>query len=62
MYPYVHMIWEGSILVYLTSYMFGKSKWHSPFVKLSSVELVHQQEQDFEPSQIHSTDTWNDLR
>lgn len=60
-YPYVHMIWEGSILVYLTSYMFGKSKWHSPFVKLSSVELVHQQEQDFEPSQIHSTDTWNDL-
>ena len=56
------MIWEGSILVYLTSYMFGKSKWHSPFVKLSSVELVHQQEQDFEPSQIHSTDAWNDLR
>lgn len=60
-YPYVHMVWEGSFLVYLISYMFGKSKWHSPFVRLSGVELVHQQEEDLQSTHIQSSEVWQGL-
>ena len=42
--------------------MFGKSSWHSPFVKFSGVELVHQQEEDMQSSHVHSSDIFEDLR
>ncbi|KAK3083857.1 hypothetical protein FSP39_004225 [Pinctada imbricata] len=38
-YPYIHMSWEGSLLAFQVMYMFGKSRWHSPLIKASGVEL-----------------------
>jgi len=59
-YPYVHTAWEAAILSYQTAYLFGKSRYHSPFVQLAGVELVN----DLEIGDEHEAvlPDWNGLR
>ncbi|XP_060081299.1 peroxisome assembly protein 12-like [Ylistrum balloti] len=57
-YPYIHMTWEGSVLWYQLAYMFGRGRWHTPFVKLAGVELCHVQEEDL-ASAVGSLVDWN---
>lgn len=58
-YPYVHTVWEGSVLWYQMAYMFGKSNWHSPFVKLSEVELRNLEASDLEDKTLSSSTSWD---
>lgn len=56
-YPYVHTAWEGTVLWYQLAYMFGRGRWHSPFVRMSGVELRHADE-DQAPTSTPTID-WN---
>lgn len=55
-YPYIHTAWEGSVLWYQLAYMFGRGRWHTPFVRLAGVELCHSQEEDVNDTAVPSID------
>ncbi|XP_067686858.1 peroxisome assembly protein 12-like [Haliotis asinina] len=59
MYPYVHMTWEGTCLLYQVSYMLGKGAWHSPFLHLSGTRLQHLDEFDLDGSVGKVTTDWS---
>ncbi|XP_054749359.2 peroxisome assembly protein 12-A-like [Lytechinus pictus] len=45
-YPYLHLSWESSILVYQLRYLFRQSHVHSPFLKLAGVKLQYLSRED----------------
>ncbi|XP_050409896.1 peroxisome assembly protein 12 [Patella vulgata] len=45
-YPYIHMLWEGSNLWFQLAYMFGKSDWHSWLLRFSGTELRRKTEDE----------------
>lgn len=40
-YPYLHMVWEGTALWHMLSYAFRRCQWHSLLLRLSGTELRH---------------------
>jgi hypothetical protein len=62
-YPYIHMSWEGSMLIYQTAYMLGKISCHSPLLHLSGTRLSHAEEEEEEESdRLSFSDEWASLR
>ena len=61
-YPYIHTGWEGAILWYQASYMFGKTDWHTPFLPLSDVILTYDSEPADDTGQSSNLQPWHDLR
>ncbi|XP_056021124.1 LOW QUALITY PROTEIN: peroxisome assembly protein 12-like [Ostrea edulis] len=58
-YRYIHMSWEGSMLMYQIAYMFGKTSWHSPLLHLSGTRLSHaEEEEDEESDRLSFSDQW----
>lgn len=46
LYPYLHLSWESSVLVYQLRYLFKQSQVHSPFLKLAGVQLQYLSKED----------------
>ncbi|XP_077869705.1 peroxisome assembly protein 12-like [Saccoglossus kowalevskii] len=45
-YPYLHMTWQGSHLSYQLAYLFNKSSYHSPLIRMAGVKLQHLTKED----------------
>ncbi|XP_014664971.1 PREDICTED: peroxisome assembly protein 12-like [Priapulus caudatus] len=67
-YPYAHMTYEGAMLCYRLAYVFGKSRFHSPLLKLADVELQSLTMEDMmalnvegSSSLIQPEDSWSDV-
>lgn len=49
-YPFIHMSWEGSFLVYNMRYLFRSINCHSPYMHLSGLKLVYLSPEDLPKS------------
>lgn len=55
-YPILHAAWETTMLAYQLAYIFGKSRFHTPFLKWAGVILQNLTEQDMAHQ---STQAWS---
>lgn len=46
LYPIVHGIWEFTVLLHMVAYVFGRSRHHSPLLRLAGVVLLNLTEDD----------------
>lgn len=51
-YPVLHVIWEATMFGYQMAYIFGKSRYHTPFLKWAGVILQNISEQDTTQNKI----------
>ncbi|KAK7479967.1 hypothetical protein BaRGS_00028794 [Batillaria attramentaria] len=58
-YPYLHMVWEGTALWHMLSYAFQRCRWHSLLLRLSGTELRHCTSEDMSDS---SEMAWSEAR